>query len=218
MSDDELDDEDYQSDDESQSRHGPHKSPKSRPNQASLSTGPRKPAPKKNAQPPPRSVAEPASERRGTPKTPNSRLNRAPPSRGPRKPVPKRSAQQPPHSLSEPASKPGVPHKSPNSWPNQNPERRGPQKQTSQPASALANSSKVGNGPKITAKPLPSHASTGSGKPNQPKPAKSRPIRLSEPQVAKRLKVSPKTLRNWRLTWRLNGKRKGPAIVLDAVG
>ncbi|MBA2703039.1 MAG: helix-turn-helix domain-containing protein [Blastocatellia bacterium] len=86
-------------------------------------------------------------------------------------------------------------------------------KQTSQPASALANSSKVGNGPKITAKPLPSRASTGSGKPIQPKPAKSRPIRLTEAQVAKRLKVSPKTLRNWRLTWRLNGKRKGPAFL-----
>jgi len=68
--------------------------------------------------------------------------------------------------------------------------------------SAPADSSKVRKGPKIAAEPLPSGASTGAGKPNRQKP-----IRLTEAEVAERLKVSRKTLRNWR------SQGKGPAFM-----
>jgi Helix-turn-helix domain len=153
MSDDELD----QSDDESQSRRGPHKSPKSQTNQVPPWIRFWKPVRKGYPKQPPRSLAEPDSERRGPPKLPNS-------------------------------------------GPNKNPERRGLRKQTSQSASALANSSKVRNGSGIKAEPMPYRDSTGSGKPTRQRPA----IRLTEAEVAKRLRVSPKTLRNWR------SKGKGP--------
>jgi hypothetical protein len=181
------------SNNEYQRPRGPH-NPNSRPNQAPPTVGPRRQAPQE-AQPP-RSAAEPASLPRG-PHFPNSRPNQAPPAAGPRRQAPQEAP--PPLSAAEPASIPRGPYEFSDFRPNQNPERRGPHKQTSQPAAALTDSSNVRNGFKIKAEPLPSCASTGAGKPNRQKT-----IRLTEAEVAERLKISPKTLRNWR------SKGKGP--------
>lgn len=103
---------------------------------------------------------------------------------GPRKPL---------HSLAAPGPERRGPHKYTSSRPKPNPERHGPHKQTSQPAAAYLNSNKVCNGPKIVAELPPSRPSRDAGKPHQ-----QRAIRFTEAEVAKRLRKSPKTLRNWR--------------------
>ena len=147
-------------------------------------SGPRKP---------PHSLAAPGSERRGPHPQPNSCPNQAPPSTGPRRGAVAEPAQQPPRSLAAPGPERRSQDKVSDFQPKQNPERRGPHKQISQPAAALTNSSNVRNGPKIKTEPLSSPAPTDAGKPHRQKA-----IRLTEAEVAKRLRKSPKTLRNWR--------------------
>lgn len=146
--------------------------------------------------------------RRGRHKHPNLRSHQTPPAVGSRKP-----SQPSPRPSAKPASKPLGPHKKSNLRPNQTPpaagprKPAGPQKETSQRASGVADSSKVRSGPKIKAEPVPSPASTSAGKPNRVKPSRVPAIRFTEVQVAKRIKFSPKTLRNWR------SSGKGPHFI-----
>jgi hypothetical protein len=66
-----------------------------------------------------------------------------------------------------------------------------------QPTSA-ADPGKARKSSKIEAEALPTPLPIDPGKPDRRKPAQSLPILLTEAEVAKRLRVSAKTLRNWR--------------------